>query len=257
MNPTPSGNAAEAAAYRSAIGGCIGTLVGIVASGPLAVALVESTHPQPPWNGAELFARSFHLLQILPYAGGLLLVLSLLILLSSLQALLLPRDHVRASLAWLASAVFACFILLNYSLQTAYLPALARSYQPGDGALLTALSMSNPESLAWALEMWGWGCCGVATWLLAGVFDSTAIERATRGLERATRACCIANGLVSVTGTAWTVIRPGWVMTLPGLIAFVLWNVLLAALAVLALVSVRRRLASLPKAARSDGTASP
>jgi len=221
--------------YRRGIQGCVSTLVGSLVSGPLAVALVEATHPQPPWAGPEMFARSFQPLQIVPYAGGLLLVFGLLSLLSSLHALALRRDRARATLALLFAAVFASFVCLNYALQTSYVPALARGYQPADAPLIAALSMSNPKSLAWALELWGWGFSGLSTWLLASVFYGTA-------LERATRASFVANGVVSVAGTLWAVIQPGWALTRPGLVAFTLWNVLFASMAALALVALRRRL---------------
>jgi hypothetical protein len=59
-------------------------------------------------------------------------------------------------------------------------------------------------------------------------------------LERLTAAAFSVNGLVSIVGTLWTVARPGF-MTSAGLVAFALWNVLLGAMAALALVAFRRR----------------
>ena len=79
-----------------------------------------------------------------------------------------------------------------------------------------------------------WGFLGVATWLLAPVFRGSA-------LERATAMTFVANGAVSVVGTLWTVARPGWVMTGVGLAMFAAWNLLLAAMALLALLSLGRR----------------
>jgi hypothetical protein len=88
------------------------------------------------------------------------------------------------------TAVFATLIFLNYVIQTTFIPVMARAYTPGDGALLTALSMANPRALAWALEMWGWAFLGLATWLIGPVFRGGA-------LERAARAAFIVNGPVS------------------------------------------------------------
>jgi hypothetical protein len=228
--------------YRRVVQGSVGTLLGILASGPLAVALVEATHPQPRWSGAERFAHSFHPVQIVPYAGGLLLVLSLLLLIASLEVL--HRDRAHAALALLTSAVFACLICLNYALQTSYVPALSSSYDPADAPLLAMLSMSNPRSLAWAIEMWGWGFAGIATWLLAGVFGQTP-------LERAARATFVANGVVSVLGTLSAVLWPAWMMTGPGLVAFAGWNLLLALLASLTWAAFRRRLNGVPGSSHS------
>ena len=79
------------------------------------------------------------------------------------------------------------------------------------------------------------GISGVSTWLLAPVFAGTP-------LERATRATFVANGVASGAGTLWEVVQPGWALTRPGLVAFMLWNALLASLAILALIAFRRRL---------------
>jgi len=94
--------------------------------------------------------------------------------------------------------------------------------------------MANPTSLAWAIEMWGWAWFGVASWLVAPVFSGTRLERA------AGRAF-VANGAVSVLAAAATVAYPGWPMTGAGLASFVLWNLLLAGMGVLALIAFRQR----------------
>lgn len=243
---------------RLARWGALGTLAGFVLSGPAAVAFVTAVAPQPRWQGAEVFARHFHPVQMLPYAGGLVLVVALLVLLASLAVLAPEALRARAVAALLFAAPFAAFIFLNYVLQTTFVPVLARAYEPTDAALLGALSMSNPRSLAWGIEMWGWGFLGVATWLLAPVFTGGA-------LERATAMAFVANGVVSVIGTLWTVARPGWVMTGIGLAMFAVWNLLLATMAVLALLSLGRRSRAggdtphargVPRAARADATAS-
>jgi hypothetical protein len=222
-------------AARLGMVGAAATLVGILLSGPLAVWLVNATHPQPPWAGPELFARSFHPIQILPYPGGIVLVAGLVLLIAGARA---AADDAKAALADAAlvfCAVSATMVCLNYVLQTTFVPVLASEHRDSDAALLAALSMSNPKSLAWALEMWGWGFLGVATWLVAPGFRGGRLERATRW-------AFVANGLVSIAGAVWTVLRPGWVMTGAGLIVFALWNLLLLAMAWLALLAFRRRL---------------
>ena len=133
------------------------------------------------------------------------------------------------------TAVFASLIFLNYVVQTTFLPALARDYEAAYAGIIVAFSMSNPKSLAWGIEMWGWGSSASTTWLVAPVF------RGSR-LERAAALAFIANGPVSILGALWTVAQPGWVMTPAGLAASALWNVLLVAITALALVVFRRRL---------------
>lgn len=60
---------AEQRARRLGAVAAASTLLGIVVSGPLALLVVNATHPQPPWQGPELYARSFHAIQVFPYLG--------------------------------------------------------------------------------------------------------------------------------------------------------------------------------------------
>jgi hypothetical protein len=228
----PTQSDATTDARRMGIYGAVSTIVGIILSGPLAVAVVGATHPQPPWAGPELFARAFHPVQILPYPGGIVLVAGLVILLASIHAAAERRERALATAALVFAAVFATLIFFNYVVQTAFIPALATAYTPTNAPILAAFSMANPRSLAWALEMWGWGFLGVATWLIAPVFRGA-------GLARAARWTFVANGPVSIAGAVWTAVRPGWVLTNAGLIAFGLWNLLLLAMAALALAIFR------------------
>lgn len=220
-------------ANRVGMFGAAGALLGIVLSGPLALLLVEATHPQPAWQDAERFGASYHAIQTVPYLGGIVLVTALVVLISSVHAVA-PESHKALSGAALAfAAAFAALIFWNYVVQTTFVPTLV-AHSSENASLIAAFAMSNPTSLAWATEMWGWALLGVATWLVAPVFQGNSVERATAGL-------CIANGPVSIAGALWTVLRPGWVMTPAGLIAFSLWNVLLAALAACAFLAFRKR----------------
>ena len=227
----------DRAACRLGVIAAAGTLFGIVVSGPLAVWLVSSTHPQPAWSGPQQFVRHFHPVQIAPYPGGIVLVAAVILLIASLHALARPAQRALANAALIACAVFASLVFINYTVQFTVIPVLVHDYDSSQGPLLSALCMANPRSMAWALEMWGWGLFGVSSWLMAGVFD---VGRA----ERAARIAFIANGPVSVAGALWMVVTPGWTMTDAGLVLFALWNVLLAVMASLSLVALRARLAA-------------
>lgn len=228
----------DASNERCGMLAAFGTLLGVVLSGPIAVVLVNATHPQPAWRDAELFARSYHPVQLLPYGGGILLVVALILLVSSLHATANASQKARTGAALTFTSAFAAFIFFNYVAQTTFLPHLARRFDPASGPnmapIIAALSMSNPTSLAWGIEMWGWGFLGVATWLLSATFGKSK-------LERATALAFAANGPVSIAGALWTVARPGWVMTPAGLTAFAAWNLLLGTMAALALVAFRDR----------------
>jgi thiol:disulfide interchange protein len=97
--------------------------------------------------------------------------------------------------------------------------------------------LQNPKSIAWAIEMWGYGLFGIATWLVAPVLDRTPIERAAGRLM-------IANGVISLAGGFVTAFKLDWVMTTAGMVSYRLWNVLVFALAALLVATFRARAAS-------------
>lgn len=226
--------AAQRTNCRTGAVAALGTLLGFVLSGPLALLAVQAIHPQPPWRSAAVFAESYHPIQILPYLGGWVLIASLVVLVSSAHAVAPEEHRARTGAALALSGAFAALIGLNYVIQSTWLPAQAAVYDQDNAAVMSALSMANPGSLAWGIEMWGWAWFGVASWLVAPVFAGSR-------LERATARTFVANGVVSVAAAAATVAFPRWPMSGAGLAAFALWNLLLAAMAVLALSAFRRR----------------
>jgi hypothetical protein len=138
----------------------------------------------------------------------------------------------RAELARILAGVFAALILLNYVIQTTFVPALLA--QEGSGAFVTLFAMSNPHSLAWSLEMWGYAVLGVGLWLVAPALDRSALERATARL-------IALNALVSLAGGIATSARQAWVFTPAGLLGFGGWNVLMAVLSLCFLLAWRAR----------------
>jgi hypothetical protein len=217
--------------------GAISTMVGIVLSGPVAIVALNATFPQPAWVDAKTFVDNYHPSQALPYFGGFFLVGGYLVLGASLHALARDEDRPRASLALSFTTIYAALVFFNYVAQTTFIPALAQRYTADDASIVATFSMVNPKSLAWGLEMWGYGLLGVASWLFAVVFSGTR-------LERITAATFVANAIVSVATAFLTAIFPGWVMTPIGLGGFVIWNLLAFAMSALTFVALRRRASS-------------
>ena len=208
------------------------TIFGVFVSGPLTLALVEATHPQPVWQGARVFSENVHPVQTLPFFGGFFLISGFVMLVGSLHALAGENLRARSSAALVFVAAYAALVCFNYVVQTTFVPTLARHYEPGNDALLGALTMSNPTSLAWGLEMWGYALLGVATWMVADVFGPGRVERLASW-------AFAANCPVSVIPAVLTALSPGWVMTTAGIVAFALWNALVLAMAALAFVALR------------------
>ncbi|HEY7698034.1 MAG TPA: hypothetical protein VIE88_06430 [Vicinamibacteria bacterium] len=230
-------------ARRSVAVGAGTALIGTLASGPLGVWLVRATHPQPAWRDAETFVRSYHDVQVLPYFAGLFLVGGFVGLIAGLHGLAPERLRFRTTCALAFVAAFAAMIFTNYAIQTTFVPALVKYGSARDEPLISALTMWNPRSLGWALEMWGYALLGVATWFTAPVFS-------TSGLERLTGVLFTLNGFVSIATALATAFHPGWVMTGTGLASFVTWNILIVAMTALALVAMRARRPDSPQAFR-------
>jgi hypothetical protein len=212
---------------------CACILAASILSGPGAMLVVELVRPQPPWRDARTFAEHLHGVQALPYFLGLFLIGGFAVLLACLHALAPAAQKARTGAALVFCGIAGALVFQNYVLQTTFVPHLARADAAENATLIAAFSMANPSSFAWALEMWGYGFLGVATWLCAGVF-------AGGGVERATAWSYAGNGWMSIAGAAWTALAPGWVMTAPGMLAFALWNLLIVALLVLTLLVLRR-----------------
>jgi hypothetical protein len=221
-------------AARTGIYGAILMLIGILLSGPVGILIVTAVHPQPAWPSARAVADNYHAIQTLPFFFGFVLIIGCDLLIAALYRLADEKDKTRALLAVICAAAFTGLISFNYLCQTTFVPALLTSYRPENDAVVAALSLVNPRSLSWAIEMWGWGLLGLATWLIAPTFHGSRLERATAGM-------CILNGIVSIVGAAITAADLGWVMTVPGYVNFVAWNVLMVVLAVLAILSLSRR----------------
>jgi hypothetical protein len=210
------------------------TLIGTLASGPIALFVLHTTHPQPDWQDARVFARHYHPIQSLPFFLGLLLVSGFVLLIASLHVLAEMRMRARTQAALVFTSAFAALVLLNYAVQTTFVPRLTVPYLDANGPLLAALTMSNPRSLGWSLEMWGYGWLGVATWLVAPVFSGNRLERVT--------ACTfVANGPISIAGALWTALDADWLLSTTGLLMFAAWNALVVIMSALAFQVFRAR----------------
>lgn len=221
-------------ALRSGVVGAWLTVAGILLSGPLGLLIVSAVQASGPWQGAASYAQNYHPIQTLPFFCGFLLVGGYVVLMAALHQLAEEQQKTQTLIGVAFTAIFATLIFFNYVNQTTFVPALVQNYRPEYDPAIATFSLANPLSLCWAIEMWGYAFLGVATWLAAPVFNRNRLERSTALLM-------IANGVVSLVGgmvTAWNL---GWVLSTPGMVSYALWNVLVLALSILIILSLRRR----------------
>ena len=191
-------------------------LAGAVFSGPVAMLVVSQTAPQPPWMGVETFVNNYRPVQALPYALGYVLLAGFVLFAAACHAGARANLRLRTSAALVFTAVYAALVFTNYTIQLGFIPRMLneRPTYIGD------LTMANPSSFAWFLEMFGYAAMGAATWLVAAGF---------RGNRRADgiRYLLIGNGLISIVGAACTALFDRWVFSTAGFISFAAWNVLI------------------------------
>ncbi|MCF8336205.1 MAG: hypothetical protein K9H65_06355 [Bacteroidales bacterium] len=217
--------------YRLIAISAVIVIAGIILSGPPAVYFISLIESQPEWVDLETFQESYHPVQNLAWAGGFLFILGMAFFISSAYQLAVsPSQKVPGLLAIVFVTVFAVLIGVNYALQIAWIPVLAGQKNEA----LSLVTMSNTQSVAWVLEMFGYGFLGLSTWCISMVFWGSKRMNWIRYL-------LIAYGVISVAGAATTIGGVSWLSKATGTIAFTGQNVLLLITMVLIYHEFRKR----------------
>ncbi|MFN8207527.1 MAG: hypothetical protein U0T82_08985 [Bacteroidales bacterium] len=194
-------------------------MAGILLSGLLFPVLTQLICPQPSYTSLVQFAEAFHPLQTATFFSGFLLITGSLFTFVSLYFLAGSGRKARALSALVVNLIFSGMVFLNYVLQISYVPYLAH-YQPVEAdILLPMLTMSNPGSLAWALEMYGWGGIGFSYLLAIPLLEPG-------GTGKVIRILFALNGGISILGALLTSLDMHWIFSPAGFASLILWNML-------------------------------
>lgn len=193
-------------------------LAGFILSGHVGFLLVQLINPQPPWTTASDFVAHYSAWQNIPYFFGFVLVGGMLLLAAAHYHNLtteseLQKMHILLSVVW--TTIFATLIFFNYICQITFIHHLATHYHPSYDTAIATLSMANPASLSWSVEMWGYAILGVATWLLSAYY---------REKNKPIYTLLIANGVLSVASAVLFVLNGRWLLTAVGLAGYFIWN---------------------------------
>ena len=207
--------------YRLGILGAVFIMMGTLFPSLFAIFLQPK---QPAWQSAAVFVEHYQAIQGLPIYFGFFLIGGSLIVLSII--FLLSKDKLYTLLGLVFGMVGAAVVSLNYIIQTTFIPSVVAHYTQAHAVILEAFSMGNPASFAWAIEMWGYGFIGLATWFASAFFQN-------KGIEKTAKILFILNGMTSIAAALYTALDLGWVLTPPGYIAFGVWNLLYFVLAII------------------------
>jgi hypothetical protein len=157
----------------------------------------------------------------LPYYFGFLLLAGLLMLSSGLLLSYKDSPYPVSAHVWIGyalSLIFICLVSVNYICQISFIPHLIKANDPVHAPLIAGFSMTNPDSLSWALEMWGYAFLGMSNWFMATCY---------RNQNRFVFFLLKLNCIISLGSLLWAIVDADWVDTTPGLILFFGWNVLM------------------------------
>jgi hypothetical protein len=188
--------------------------------GPGAVFLDLALRGPRPWAGPADLLAGFHWIQVVPPLLGFPLLLGFILFVAAARRLDEARGgRVDQVPVLLLTAVYGALVAFNYVANAWYV----RQAGEADLGAVSALSMNNPRSLCWAIELVAYGILGAVTWLLAPTFRE----------EAAVAALLRVNGVVSVACAAVALADVTWVQTPAGLAFYAAWNLLVVAIMVL------------------------
>jgi hypothetical protein len=212
--------------------GGLAVAVGSLLSGVGGLPFVM-TDPQPAWSDAATYIAHFRAWHQVPFWFGFAFIAAWVALNGRLAALAVDRLRTNAAIGLIATAMFGAMILTNYLLQAVFVPHAVRA----NDFAVAYLTMANPGSIGWMLEMFGYGALGVASWVMAPIFPGGSARR------RWIVWLMIGNGVLSLAGALATGLNPEWVLTLAGLAAYAGWNAVVFAAGILIAVEYRPRVA--------------
>ncbi|HER09573.1 MAG TPA: hypothetical protein ENO20_11765 [Bacteroides sp.] len=205
------------------------TIIGIIFSGPLGVLITSLVRPQPTWENVDVFIENYHPLQGLPFIFGFIMIIGFVGFISaSAHFAETALEKTYGNMSLIFAAVYAGIIGTNYMIQMACVPNLFHVNKEMTGIL----TMANPASVTWLLEMFGYAFLGISLWLMVPVI---------KGGKRMIyiKYLLIINGVASILGAIITAINIPWVLSVSGIISYIAWNALIIAVMILVYLEYR------------------
>ena len=194
--------------------------------GPGWVFVDAAVRRPAPWTDAATWLAGYRWFQAGPPLLGFPLLYGFVLFVAGARRLDEQRGgRVDPTPVLVLTSIYGALVSFNYVANGVWVGQAS----PAELGAVSALSMANPRSLCWAIELVAYGILGVVTWLVAPTF------REERGIAFLLRA----NGIASVACAAVAVVDLAWVQTPVGLAFYAGWNLLVVVL--MALVARRFR----------------
>ena len=203
-------------------------IVAIILSGPGGLIIARAMGAQSKWEGVDAYIAQYKSIEALPYVFGFMLVLGFLFLFSCLFGSGDEEKKPLAATGFALTCIYAALICFNYIVQVAFIPNALDQ----DKSILSFLSMTNPKSLPWSLEMFGYAILGLATLFIAPLFSNGKLQMVIKWLF-------VLNGAASIFGAIIFVMFPVETTTGEGFIGYILWNILIVLIMALIIIEFR------------------
>jgi len=194
-------------------------IVGMITSGLVGNLIIVLIAPQQlNWHGIESYAASFHSIQTLPQAAGIIMVLGFVGVMVSIHFYAPPSQKILGQLGIIFAAIYAAIVSVNYII---VLSVVRPNIQLGNLDGLTLHIVGNPYSISWAREMLGYGFMGLSTLVAAPIFQGSRLQNWIRWLF-------VWNGIIGIFGVVGIAIAdPAWVLAPIGLVSWLVWTVII------------------------------
>ena len=191
--------------------------VGMFMSGLVGNLIIVLVAPQQlNWHGIESYASSFHTIQTLPQAAGIFMVIGFIGVMVSIHFYAPLHQKILSHMGIVFAAIYAAIVGVNYII---VLAVVRPNIQLGELEGLALHVVGNPYSISWAKEMLGYAFMGLATLVVAPIFNGSKLQNWIRWLF-------VWNGIAGILGVMGIMITdPAWVLAPIGLISWLVWTV--------------------------------
>ena len=173
----------------------------------------------PPWSDVNHFVSAYHKIHSISILFGFVLLIGFVKFIAASISLdpKIRNGHVTSAIIY--TAIYGTLAGFNYIVNSSYVHHIFEE----NLEIVEILTMNNPKSICWSIEMYSYGFLGLATYNIAHLFrESKTIVVMLK-----------TNGILSIAGALLTFFNLSWVLSPFGLIAYVAWNLFIVAIMLL------------------------